>query len=138
MSEAKKSLYEDSVIPDAENNYEQWNELFDTASYNLKIDKDYSHISVLQESQEQKAKAREVLNKALLIEFLKDLLKVNRWLELNGEDTIGSDGDVYWSEWKTTRGIQDPKWKRTISRHNRTRIKKRRQLISNCWKIKRK
>jgi hypothetical protein len=80
--------------------YEQWNQLFNTERFNLVIDKDYSHIAVLQEDQLQAAQARKARNDALLIEWQNDLITRNRWLELNGEDPLTDGGDLYYSEWK--------------------------------------
>jgi hypothetical protein len=100
LNEGKKLLYQDATIPEAESMYEQWNQLFNTEKYNLIIDKDYSHVAVLQEDQLQSAQARKARNDALLIEWQNDLITRNRWLEMNGEDPLPSDGDLYYSEWK--------------------------------------
>jgi hypothetical protein len=100
VSQFKKMLYQDFIFPEADSIYEQWNQLFDTARFNLTIDKDYSHIPVLQEDQLQAAQARKARNDAFLIEWQNDLITRNRWLELNGEDPLPTDGDLYYSEWK--------------------------------------
>lgn len=99
LSEGKKLLYQDAIIPEAQSMYGQWNQLFDTSRFNLILDKDFSHVPVLQEDQVQAATARKQRNDALLIEWQNDLITMNRWLELNGEDPR-QDGDVYYSEWK--------------------------------------
>lgn len=99
LNEGKKLLYQDATIPEAESMYEQWNQLFDTSRFNITLDKDFSHVQVLQEDQVQAATARKQRNDALLIEWQNDLITMNRWLELNGEDPR-PDGDVYYSEWK--------------------------------------
>jgi portal protein len=100
VNQFKKMLYQDFIFPEADSIYEQWNQLFDTEKYNLTIDKDYSHIPVLQEDQLQAAQARKARNDALLIEWQNDLITRNRWLEMNGEDPLPTDGDLYYSEWK--------------------------------------
>jgi hypothetical protein len=100
LKEGKQLLYQDATIPEAESMYEQWNQLFNTERFNLVIDKDYSHIAVLQEDQLQAAQARKARNDALLIEWQNDLITRNRWLELNGEDPLTDGGDLYYSEWK--------------------------------------
>lgn len=100
LKEGKQLLYQDATIPEAESMYEQWNQLFNTERFNLVIDKDYSHIAVLQEDQLQAAQARKARNDALLIEWKNDLITRNRWLELNGEDPLTDGGDLYYSEWK--------------------------------------
>lgn len=100
VNEGKKLLYQDAIVPESESIYEQWNQFFDTEKYNLVIDKDYSHVAVLQEDQLQSAQARKSRNDALLIEYQNDLITMNRWLELNGEDPR-PDGDRYYSEIKS-------------------------------------
>lgn len=99
VNEGKKLLYQDSIIPESESIYEQWDQFFNTEKYNLQLNKDYSHVAVLQEDQLQAAQARAARNGALLIEYQNDLITMNRWLELNGEDPR-PDGDRYYSEIK--------------------------------------
>lgn len=99
VNEGKKLLYQDSIIPESESIYEQWDQFFNTEKYNLHLNKDYSHVAVLQEDQLQAAQARKERNNALLIEYQNDLITMNRWLELNGEDPR-PDGDRYYSEIK--------------------------------------
>lgn len=99
VNEGKKILYQDSIIPESESIYEQWDQFFNTEKYNLHLNKDYSHVAVLQEDQLQAAQARKERNNALLIEYQNDLITMNRWLELNGEDPR-PDGDRYYSEIK--------------------------------------
>jgi hypothetical protein len=102
VREFKKLLYQDTIIPESISIYGQWNQFFNTEAHNLIIDKDYSHLPVLQEDQLQAAQARKARNDALLIEWQNDLITRNRWLELNGEDPLpeGKGGELYYSEWK--------------------------------------
>lgn len=100
LNEGKKLLYQDATLPEAESTYEQWNQFFNTDAYQLVIEKDYSHVAILQEDQVQAAQARKARNDALLIEWQNDLITRNRWLELNGEDPLPDGGDLYYSEWK--------------------------------------
>jgi hypothetical protein len=88
LNEGKKLLYQDATLPEAESTYEQWNQLFNTKKYNLKIDKDYSHVAVLQEDKQQSAQARKTLNEALSIEFQNGLITLDDWLEKLGEDPL--------------------------------------------------
>lgn len=99
VKEAKQLLYQDAIIPEAESMYEQWNGFFGTPAFNIILDKDFSHIAVLQEDKVQAATARKAMNDALLIEFQNDLITMNRWLELIGEDPR-EDGNVYYSQIK--------------------------------------
>jgi hypothetical protein len=95
--EAEKVLYQDGIMPEAESMYEQWGQFWNAEDYNLNIEKDFTNVPALQQDELYKSQARKARNEALLIEFQNDLITLNRWLELNGEDTR-PDGDVYYSE----------------------------------------
>jgi hypothetical protein len=88
LNEGKKLLYQDATLPEAESIYEQWNQFFNAKKYNLKIDKDYSHVAVLQEDKQQSALARKTLDDALTIEFQNGLITLDDWLEKLGEDPL--------------------------------------------------
>jgi phage portal protein BeeE len=92
-NEAKKLLYQDALIPEAENDYDQWNDFFNTAAYNLKIEKDFSHVAILQEDKKSNADARLSLNNAKKIEWDNNLITLNQWLLALDEDPIGPQGD---------------------------------------------
>lgn len=98
VHEGNKILYQDFTIPDALSIYEQWNQFFETDTMSLRLDKDYSHVPVLQEDQKAKAEARLVRNQAYSIEYERGLITLNQWLTANGEDPIeGGDmrvGDI--------------------------------------------
>lgn len=95
--EFNQQLYNDGVIPESISNYEQWNEILQTEQFNLRIERDYSHLPILQKDKKLEADARKVLGEALLAEFYANLVTFNRVLELMGEDTR-SGGDVYYHE----------------------------------------
>lgn len=103
LNDAKKLLYQDTIIPESKSFYRQLNEMFNTSQYGFIIDKDFSHVAALQEDDLKKAQARLNRNKALEIEFRYNIITINRWLELNGEDTR-SDGDLYFSDVKELVG----------------------------------
>jgi hypothetical protein len=97
VNDAKKLLYHDGIIPEAESNYEQWAQFFNTEEFNLKLAKTYNHIPALQDDSETEARARYYRNQGLLIEYQNDCITLNRWRELNDEDTT-PDGDVFFSQ----------------------------------------
>ena len=99
MQTATRNLYQDAIVPEAGSNYEQWNKLFDTASYNLIIDRDYTHLAALQPDAKAEAEARLRRNQALQIEFRNDVITLNQWRIMNGDDPKPGD-DVYYSEIK--------------------------------------
>lgn len=97
--EFSKNLYINTIIPEAENIYEQWHAFFDLDRFNLSIEKDYSHLPVLQADEQLKANARKTRNDALEKEFRYNMITLNRWLELNGEDALPNEtGKMYFSD----------------------------------------
>lgn len=98
VKEFKKMLYADFVCPEACNIYDQLTSgLFELSKYSLTLSKDFSHIPVLQEDEEKKARARKLRNEALEKEFLNNIIPLNRWLEINGEDPLTSpEGVMYY------------------------------------------
>ncbi len=88
QNEAKKGLYEGQIIPMAETFYEQLAQWFDVSKYNIVIEKDYKHLAILQEDAQKSADARYKRNQAFLIEFQNNLMTLDRWRELNNEDTM--------------------------------------------------
>lgn len=107
LLEFKKSLYQDSVMPDACMNYKQWNALFNTSAYNLKIDKDFSHIPALQQDKKIESEGRRLLDQALLLEWRNGMITLNMWLQKNNEDPMTSAdgrGDLYFPEYVAKYG----------------------------------
>lgn len=97
VKQYKQLLYQDAIIPEAESTYEQWNNMFRTSEHNIRMEKDYSSVPILQTDEKDKAQARLTRNQALVIEFMNNLIPLNRWLELNGEDTlVGEEGKMYY------------------------------------------
>lgn len=94
---AGKGLYQNTIIPEAESMDEEWNNMFKTEDYNLKIETDYSHLPVLQEDKQKLATARKTLGEELRAEFYANLITYNRVLELLGEDTR-SGFDKYYTD----------------------------------------
>lgn len=88
QSAAEKGMYQNTIIPEAESMYEEWNNMFKTEKYGLKIDKDYSHLPILQEDKTQQATARKTLDEALSIEYAKGLITLDDWLVELGKDPL--------------------------------------------------
>jgi hypothetical protein len=94
---AERSLYTNSIIPDAQSEDEQWTSLLKMEDLGLKIETTFTHLPALQENIEQQGRGRAYMNQALLIEWLNNGITWNRWRELLGEDTV--DGkDLYYSD----------------------------------------
>ena len=98
----KAMLYQDAIIPEADSDYEQWNNFFGLSEFGIYLSKDYSHIPVLQKDKLNEANARKALNEAKKIEWEFNLITLNQWLESLGEDPIGDAGNFRRSEIKDT------------------------------------
>lgn len=95
IKQFKQFLYQDTIIPEAESNYEQWNNMFRTSELSIKIEKDYSHLPILQEDELSKSQARNTLDDALKKEFDAGLITINDWLKELGKDPIPAEfGDI--------------------------------------------
>lgn len=84
--EASKGAYQDGIIPEADSMYEEWNNFFRTADYNLNLNKDFSHIPILQEDKVKQNQARKYLDEAMIMEFKNNVITLNQWLEKLDED----------------------------------------------------
>jgi hypothetical protein len=95
----KKLLYQDTIIPEAESMYEQWESFFSLVNTPITIQKDYRHIAALQDNQVEAATARFQRNRAALLEFQNNVLTLNEWRELNNDDPLENGlGDLYYYE----------------------------------------
>lgn len=99
MQTATRNLYLDAIIPEAESNYQQWNDMFETYKHNIKIVRNYEHLSVLQPDKKAEAEALLRMNQALQIQFRNNQITVNEWRVRVGLSPIG-DGDRYYSDLK--------------------------------------
>jgi phage portal protein BeeE len=109
QKDAKKGLYEDGIIPDAESYYEQLSAWFQLDRFPLIIEKDFSHIPALQADQVQQATARKFLNEALTIEWETGLITLNEWRLKLGEDPLSDErGKLYYDEYQKTYGTKQP------------------------------
>lgn len=104
--EAKRDLYEDTIIPQAESRVEQLNRGLLGEDSSLVISVDYSHVEVLQDGNEAKARARKALNETLKMEYDNGLITKNDWLEALGRDRVNDpEFDKYKTE--TTNSLNN-------------------------------
>lgn len=93
----KAMLYEDGIIPESKDYYEQWNRFLDTESYNIELCKEFDHLPVLQENRADTGRAAYYLNQALLIQWQNDQITWNEWREANGMQPVPGR-DFYYTE----------------------------------------
>lgn len=104
---AEKGLYQNTIIPEAESTYEQWNNVFKTAEQNIEIQKDYNHLAILQKDKQSEATARKTMGDEVRAEFEAGMITMNRALELLGEDAV-PDGELYVDEWRKKKQVENP------------------------------
>jgi phage portal protein BeeE len=94
----QKILYQDFVIPFAEMIYEQIAEAFEAEKNNVKIEKDFSHITVIQDDKLAAGRALQYANTGAQIQWLNNVITANEWRKLTELDAIDG-GDVYYDDW---------------------------------------
>lgn len=95
--EFKAQVYQDAIIPESLDIYEQWGTFFQMDKKNMTIVKTYDHLPVLQSDQVDDGKSQLSRNQANLIAYQNDGLTLNAWRDLMGYDKT-PDGDVYYSQ----------------------------------------
>jgi hypothetical protein len=95
--EFKAQVYQDAIIPESLDIYEQWNAFFRLEPTVLTLAKNYDHIPVLKSDQVDDGRAQLYRNQSNLIAYQSDLITLNQWREDMGYD-ITPDGDVYYSQ----------------------------------------
>lgn len=89
MDSADTILYQNSIIPDAEDYIEeQLNEGLKTYENNIIIQMSYEDIPAMQQSEKEKGEGRKAMNEALEIQWNNSIITRNQWLEELGEDTV--------------------------------------------------
>lgn len=91
---AKKGVYQDNIIPGNKKDLAKYNRFFLAADNNCDICGDFSHVAAFQEDEKFKGQAAQLLDQALQIEWLNNVITLNQWRTQRGYDTT-SDGDVY-------------------------------------------
>ncbi|HXS55735.1 MAG TPA: phage portal protein [Hanamia sp.] len=94
----QRILYQDFIIPFAEMVFEQLNEAFNAEKYNCNIEKDFSHITVIQDDKIAAGRALGLMNAGLQIQWLNNIITANQWLIATEMDPI-PDGDKYYDDW---------------------------------------
>ena len=83
---ALKSLYQDMVIPYAKSYCEQMGSLLGLDNTNLKYIKDYSHLSVFQESEKERGEGLKAMTEAAEMQFNLNAITYNQMLEMIGQE----------------------------------------------------
>lgn len=95
--EYKAQVYQDTVIPESVDIYEQWTHFMQLGDQPVKIVKDYLHLPVLQSDQVDDGQAQLYRNQSLQLAYQNDVITLNEWREEMGYDTT-PDGNIYYSQ----------------------------------------
>lgn len=98
-----RNLYQDAIIPEAQNIEEQLAEAFKAEENGTRWDRDYAHVPAMQEDQKLEAEKRKIIGDAVINEFKNGLITFNRALEIMEEDTVPW-GNIYYHEYKKLYG----------------------------------
>lgn len=123
VGEAEKSLYQNTIIPNAQALDEQLNEGLQTPANNIEIRTDFTHIEALQQSEKEKGEARKVMNEAYQLEWLAGRITLNIWAVALGDDKqSGEQFDMYkpqYDKWLVDNGLRpDPNKKQEDGNNN--------------------
>ena len=84
--EAKKLLYQDAIIPEAEALMQQLATGLKLHDFNIELSIDYGHIEALQSSLKEKADARLAMNQAYLVAWEAGLATLDEWAMAVGDE----------------------------------------------------
>lgn len=94
VGEAKKSLYQDCIIPDAESIYAELSRFFNTEKYGFTFKVFYDHLDILQKSEKDKAEVMKIKAESNTPLFEKGIITMNQLLTALDLNTV-TDGDRY-------------------------------------------
>jgi len=94
----EKQLYTNSIIPDAENLFFQYNDCTLAFDNGYKFNVDYSHLPILQEDMKALAEVRAKDTRSVITMFKNNLISYNRAVSILGETEINKEfNNKFWS-----------------------------------------
>lgn len=90
-------LYQNTIIPEADNHAEAWMKAFGCLEAGIQIKTSYDHIAALQPIREAKGKADLTINQSAQIIFRNNGITMNEWRAMLGLHPM-QGGDVYFSD----------------------------------------
>lgn len=97
FSEAKKSLYQDAIIPETEMFAEALNEFLGLNSQPFKLQVFFDHLEILQKSESDKASALKTKNEAMKIAFENRIVTREEWREAIDYDPVKFNGNTFYN-----------------------------------------
>lgn len=95
---AHKKLFDSNVVPNSKRDTSKYNSFFKAEENNCRITVDFTHLAIYQEDILNVGRGRQYMDQGLQIEYLNDIITKNQWLEAIDMDTIGPEGDVFYSQ----------------------------------------
>lgn len=105
MDAADVQLYQNHIIPDAENISQQYTECLELDKQGKKVVITYDHITALQGDKKTASEARKIMGQALIAEYQAGLIPKERVLEILGEQP-NQIGEYYVEPTPTTTDTQ--------------------------------
>lgn len=90
-----KSLYQDRVIPMVENDDKIFTDRLKLRDYGLELRTSFDHVPALQESFKEESSALNMNVRSAELAYNANTIQWNKYLEIIGEEGIGTEGDVY-------------------------------------------
>ena len=99
LSSLQVDIYQNSIIPESENDFEEYSRFFKAEQNKIRVVIDFEHVDVLQKNKKDEATARNTLSQACEREFYNNAITLNQWLEELEYATV-PHGDKFYSELK--------------------------------------
>ena len=96
VGEAKKSLYQDAIIPEAESIYLAFTNFFNTEKYGFSFQVFYDHLEILQKSEKDKAEAFKIKNEGYKIAYEMKILTREEWRTGIDYDPTKFNGETFY------------------------------------------
>ena len=93
---AERSLYTNSIIPDAQSEDEQLMSLLGLEKLGLRIVSDYSHLPAMQENEESRGRGALMTNQAALVAFINNIITWNEWRQMLSLSTLANMDKYYY------------------------------------------
>jgi hypothetical protein len=107
--QARKDLYHNTIIPEADSRMEQFSRAVVTLESNLEIVCDYSSVQVLQEDKKEAAETRKAIDDACEREYNNGLITKNDWrIALGLEPLPDEQYNIYKNETATPENTSPP------------------------------
>jgi hypothetical protein len=98
VGEAKKTLYQDAIIPEAIGWAEAFARYFELGKLGLKIEITYDHLEIFQQSEKDKAEALKAKIEANMPLLTNNIITLNQFLTAIDYDARGPEGDKLLSD----------------------------------------